>query len=85
MRDRFLHGFCYWFAIILRERFNGTIEYNPITNHFATRIGKHLYDASGKISSDGFELWEAYREQDALHTQHIERDCINFSLKKWRN
>lgn len=77
MVHEFLHGFCYWFAFILSERFRGSIEYNPVLNHFATKVGDDLWDASGKVIGGGFEPWDAYKRIDPIHTQRIERDCIH--------
>lgn len=41
--DTFLHGCCYWFAWILKERFDGhdyyvTIFHDPIEGHFIARF-----------------------------------------------
>jgi len=41
--DVFLHGCCYWFAYILRERFHGhgyivDIYHDPIEGHFVARF-----------------------------------------------
>jgi predicted RNase H-like HicB family nuclease len=72
----FQHGMCYWFAFILKERFNGQIYYHSIDNHFATKIKGALYDSLGKLGGDGFEPWEEYKEKDELETKRIIRDCI---------
>ena len=42
-RETFLHGCCYWFAMILRERFNDRgylvdIFHEPVENHFVARF-----------------------------------------------
>ena len=36
-------GNCWWFAEILCVRFRGEIWYNPVDNHFVTKIGRHWY------------------------------------------
>lgn len=41
--DTFLHGCCYWFAFILKERFNNRgylvdIFYEPVEGHFVARF-----------------------------------------------
>ena len=46
----FYHGYCYWFALILAERFKGEIWFNPKLVHFAARIDNNLYDIYGKIN-----------------------------------
>lgn len=75
-KHTFLYGCCYWFAFILKERFNGQIYYNPIENHFATKINGDLYDVSGEITCDSFVLWDEYKKVDELEAARIERDCI---------
>ncbi len=46
-----LNGNCYYFAIILRERFDGEIYYDVINGHFLTLIKDKLYDYSGVVYS----------------------------------
>lgn len=74
--DTFTNGCCYWFAVILKERFQGTIMYNPIDNHFATLINGFLYDITGQISRDGWEEWDEYKKLDELETERIYKYCI---------
>ena len=76
--ETFTEGCCYWFAAILKRRFAGkaTIMYNPIDNHFATKIGYVLYDITGMIPSSGFEPWDEFAQEDYLLTQRIIKDCI---------
>ena len=82
IEDLFMNGYCYYFAIILNERFSGsgTIMYIPIYNHFCYRIGGTLYDISGKIVDDEkinlAEPWNEYKNQDNLESYRIIRDCI---------
>ena len=78
-KDLFLYGLCYWFSIILHERFGGMIFYLPISNHFITWIDGSFYDASGDISDSLPEppvLWETYAASDPAHAENIRRDCI---------
>lgn len=44
IEDVFLHGYYYWFAKILELRFEGTIYYLPIDNHFITKIDNNFYN-----------------------------------------
>ena len=37
IEELFTCGYCYWFAVVLKERFNGVIIYNPIMN--SVKIG----------------------------------------------
>lgn len=70
-------GNCYYFAIILKERFNGTVYYDPIEGHFLCEINSNFYDYTGKVDLDPTTLynWNCYKEQDELNYQHIVRDC----------
>lgn len=80
LEDVFLHGYCYWFARILEERFHGEIYYMPIENHFVTKIEKYFYDISGILNDSLFNVclpWEQYKNIDVLETSRIYRDCIN--------
>lgn len=64
-----LHGNCYYFALILADRFKNKspeIYYDVVYGHFLTLIDKNLYDASGvayKLSEEEFlriqstQLW----------------------------
>lgn len=87
-RQMFLHGNCYWFAVILKERFKDylpTIWYDTIDNHFYTEIKGILYDALGAyipftpINYDSFYIWEDYKKFDPTHAKRIETQCINFT------
>ena len=70
-------GNCYYFAIILKDRFNGTLYYDPVDGHFLCKIGSNFYDYTGKVEIDESILynWNCYKEQDELNYQHIVRDC----------
>lgn len=45
----FTNGCCYWFAVILRQRFKGKIVYDPVIGYFACKIGDAVYDIRGNI------------------------------------
>ena len=89
-RQNFLNGNCYWFALILRERFlfkyTGTLMYHPVNNHFAMgfRINDkiYLFDASGlidvqknKYGERGWCSWFSYRCNEPSASKRIYRDC----------
>ena len=78
-QEMFLYGMCYWFAHILATRFDGVIYYEPVDNHFTTKIENELWDASGKVTLEYPDSvpWDEYKLEDALHTARIIRDCIN--------
>ena len=55
LEETFSRGYCYYFAVILQERFGGEILYDPIEGHFVTRIVDedwrvHLYDITGDVT-----------------------------------
>lgn len=75
--DVFTCGCCYWFAFILCERFNATIMYDPVMNHFAARIDGRLYDITGDVT-DKFKMIEWQKFDDELEKQRIIGYCINF-------
>lgn len=64
---------CYWFAIILHQRFpNSTIVYNPDIVHFATKIYNRVYDISGIVNhEEDYVEWEDYQEDD----RHLIEEC----------
>ena len=71
-------GNCYYFALILKSRFGGTIYYDPIIGHFLCRIGFDYYDWSGKvdISSAKLYTWDQYKDFDILDYQRVVDGCI---------
>lgn len=79
--DTFSNGCCYWFAVILKHRFpwSSVIVYDPIANHFATKIDGDVFDITGKITSES-RRWIPWDNgyEDKLHAERIQRDCINF-------
>ena len=75
----FLCGYCYYFSIILKERFPGTvIMYDEVGNHFSALINDRLYDITGDITSSkaDFIPWSSLRDRDSLLYNRIVRDCI---------
>lgn len=81
--DLFLHGDCYYFAIVLKERFpSAIIKYLIIDNHFITEIDDRLYDIRGDITDivdiNQLIAWSDMESYDELLYKRIIRDCINF-------
>ena len=76
--DTFTSGCCYWFSYILHNRFpDSNIMYDPVANHFVTRIGNDVYDITGVVTGKyELELWDTY--DDELEKRRIIRDCVNF-------
>ena len=77
-----ISGNCYYFAIILKSRFAGSIVYDLIDGHFLFMDLEHkLYDWTGlrdDIYYDGDRIvdWQSYADIDLLHYKRIRRDCI---------
>lgn len=76
--DVFTCGCCYWFAFILCTRFNATMMYDPIMNHFAARIGNRIYDITGDVT-DKYQMGEWDKFDDELEKQRIVDYCIDFN------
>lgn len=79
--DAFLFGCCWWFAFILKTRFEHEypceIVVDYIANHFACRINGNVYDITGLRSDDG--EWERWDDcNDAALRKRITEDCIMF-------
>ena len=77
----FTSGMCWHFASILHSRFghDSEIMYDPVINHFATRIDDRIYDITGDITDDpdyAWDRWSSYMYRDSKHTERIRRDCI---------
>lgn len=76
---KWLNGNCYYFALILKNRFNGIIFYDVIDGHFITEIDGLKYDWSGVVKEDNNHIyieWDKFEEYDELQKQRIIRDCI---------
>ena len=65
IHDTFTNGYCYYFAIILRERFGGRILYAPIPGHFVTEINQMAFDVTGEVTGQ-YELIEHYDEKSVI-------------------
>jgi hypothetical protein len=75
LKKTFTQEYCYYFSVILRERFpGGTIVYAPIIGHFLYKIQGKLYDITGEVDIDIYHDFEIY--PDRLQKERIVRDCI---------
>lgn len=78
----FTEGCCYWFAIILCERFEmsgsmTSIAFNQITGHFAAIIDGNMYDINGEIpQSDEWTQWDKWLKDEPVYGEIVIRDCI---------
>ena len=78
-----LNGNCYYFALILKEHFNGEIYYLPIGNHFICRIDKDYYDITGKAKfNEKPYKWKDFKVFDKKLYNRVVRDCIDFTGRK---
>ena len=77
----FTQGHCYWFAVILKERFNGDIYYDYTDNHFVVKIGNHYYDIKGEVTNPEtlakLKLWYEYQAIEPAESERIIKNCIN--------
>ncbi len=73
-----LNGNCFFFAVILKNRFpNGTIYYDVINGHFIFKYKDNYYDWTGIIYPDGYLVeWDNFDDYDSLQKQRIINDCI---------
>jgi len=90
LEDLFSFGYCYHFSIILKDLFNGCIMYNPVENHFATKIyvetswyanndekEYRLYDITGRLDlNDEWVEWTSYEEEEPLGSERIKEQCL---------
>lgn len=76
--SRWVSGNCYYFAVILKERFNGVIYYDVIYGHFITKINDKYYDNKGIVNLEERKLvkWDDFDDYDSLQKERIIRDCI---------
>ena len=72
-------GNCYYFSLILRDRFpEGLIYYDVVNGHFIFKYKDYYYDWTGRIEPDGYLVeWERFDEYDSNLKKIIVRDCIN--------
>lgn len=82
VKNVFTCGYCYHFANILENLFNGEIMYNPIDNHFAFMDLQHhfLWDINGKINNANLFTncwynWENYQIEDPIESKRIMEQC----------
>lgn len=77
--NNWLKGNCYYFALILKDRFNGTILYDVIDGHFVTLINNIKYDWTGIISEYGkhyYVEWDKFDDYDSNQKQSIINGCL---------
>ena len=73
------NGNCYWFAIILKERFNLKIYYLPVPGHFVAGDGEEFYDFNGRYDiEDNTPIiqFEELKVTDISHYQRLIENCV---------
>lgn len=77
--SNWLNGNCYFFALILLDRFPiGKILYDVIDGHFVCEIDGRKYDWSGIVDESGEHIWiewDKFHEYDSLQYQRVVKDC----------
>lgn len=73
---RWMTGNCYYFALILKERFGGDICYDLVDGHFTCKIGNRYYDYTGVAKVTKPFPWNEMKDYDELLYNRIIRDCI---------
>jgi hypothetical protein len=83
LQETFTKGFCYYFAIILKERFpESTIYYDQIDGHFIVLYEFKFYDITGHLpkydteNRGGLWRWDRLEAEDELLFDRIWRDCV---------
>lgn len=69
---------CYYFALILKDRFpGGEICYDVINGHFSYKYNDRYYDHTGRIVPDGYIVkWDHFDMYDSIQKKRIIRDCL---------
>lgn len=73
------NGNCYYFAVILHERFRKLkIYYLPIQGHFVVGDGSNFYDASGELNLDEEPmLFSQIKKEDPMWYERLIKYCVN--------
>ena len=75
----FYCSYSYWFAVILSLRFNESIYYLPVKNHFITKIDNMYYDINGIYKpQEQMYLWpEEYKNFNSFDFQRVYQQYVN--------
>lgn len=78
LEDLFLHGYCYYFSLMLSNRFSGTIYYLPVSCHFICCINAKYYDITGEVYiTEPLYIWDQYKYFDSSDYHRVVKYCIN--------
>lgn len=75
---KWLDGNCYYFAVILKDRFpKGKIYYDVIYGHFIFEYQNKYYDWSGIVKQFGYLVeWGKFDEYDSTQKERVVKGCI---------
>ena len=77
---KWLDGNCYYFAVILKDRFpKGKIYYEVIYGHFVFEYRNKYYDWNGIVSADRLAYlveWDKFDEYDSTQKERVVKGCI---------
>lgn len=78
--SRWLTGNCFYFSLILKERFGGVMLYDVLFGHFVTEIDGEKYDWGGLVEDDGdrheYVRWDRFDEYDPILKVRVVEGCI---------
>lgn len=71
-------GNCYYFTLILKDRFPGGIVYYDVINgHFVYLYNGKYYDWTGIVEPEGYLVeWDKFAEYDHMQKKRIVEDCL---------
>ena len=76
----FSYGYCYYFALILKSRFNGNILYDMEEGHFVIKISQYIYDINGDVTYK-YNNKELLKEDQWSKDEEIVYGCIEKYVK----
>lgn len=75
-----MNGNCYYFALILHDRFPGSvIYYDTIDGHFVTKIRDNYYDWRGvniHVHEQALVQWDGYDKIEPSQYYRIRQDVL---------
>ena len=78
--SNWINGNCYYFAIILKDRFpEGRIYYDVVYGHFIVKISDYYYDWTGileNLDEKYLVPWDEFENYDSLQYERVIRDCL---------
>ena len=79
--ETFTQGCCYWFSVILIERFkelNPTLMYDEVINHFGVSIEGSIFDITGDVTDKYYwKYFDDIKKSDEMLFLRLKRDCID--------